>query len=458
MPEPVRPVQDVDVVIVGAGVAGLAAAQHLTRAGLTATVLESARNVGGRMSTEKVDGFRLDRAGRLLSTAYPELLRTPGLNTLALRPFSPGVLLHSDGRHHRASPPAAPRSARGALTAARALASAPRLPRPRPQSGTHRPGPLGGPLDQTRLTTALGRLAATPSARLLARPDLPATQALAARGLPPRTVDGFLRPLLAALLCDPELRTSSRCADLALHSFATGRLCLPEGGADTLPELLAASLPPGTVHTGVQVGTVSTTSVTTRDHGELTCRAVLLATGARAAAELLPGLHVPDFHQVTVVHHATDEPPLTEPALLLDADRSGPVAHTAVISEVDATRAPAGRALISSTVLGTPPAPAYLDAAVRAQLARLYGTSTARWELLAVHHDPEAVPAMPPPHDLRRPVRLLAGLYVCGDHRDTSTVQGALHSARRAAHAVLMDLGARPAAQEEPVEAEAEAA
>jgi phytoene dehydrogenase-like protein len=98
----------VDVVIVGAGAAGLAAAQHLTRAGLTTKVLEAAPTVGGRMTTEKVDGFRLDRIGRLLSTSYPELHRTPGLNTLALRPFSPGVLLHSDGRHHRAAAPVSP--------------------------------------------------------------------------------------------------------------------------------------------------------------------------------------------------------------------------------------------------------------------------------------------------------------------------------------------------------------
>ncbi|MFF4354492.1 NAD(P)/FAD-dependent oxidoreductase [Streptomyces sp. NPDC001530] len=441
--------EDVDVVIVGAGVAGLAAARHLTRAGLTTTVLEAAPNVGGRMSTEKVDGFRLDRLGRLLSTSYPELRRTPGLNSLTLRTFSPGVLLHSDGHHHRA---AAPRSARGALTTARALASAPRLPLPRPQRGATRPGPLGGPLDQSRLATALARLATTPPDQLLARPDRTAAQALTTQGLPARTVNGFLRPLLAALLCDPALQTSSRCADLALHSFASGRLCLPEGGADTLPELLAAGLPPGTVRTGVQVTAVSTTTVTTKDHGELTCRAILLATGARAAARLLPGLHVPAFHPVTVLHHTTDEPPLTDPALLLDADRSGPVAHTAVISQVDPTRAPAGRALISSTVLGTPPAAAHLDATVRAQLARLYGTSTTRWELLAVHHDPEAVPAMPPPHDLRRPVRLLSGLYVCGDHRDTSTVQGALHSARRATHALLTDLGALPTTLEEPLE------
>ncbi len=300
--------------------------------------------------------------------------------------------------------------------------------------------PLGGPVDQARLGSALTRLAGTPVERLLSRPELPAGQALAARGVPARTVDGFLRPLLAALLCDPELTTSSRCADLALRAFAGGGLCLPEGGAEMLPEVLAAALPPGTVHTGVRVTAVSTTSVTTAEHGEIHCRAVLVATDARAAAELLPGLRVPDFHQVTVVHHTTDDPPATGAALLLDSDRGGPVAHTAIVSEVDPSRAPAGRALVSSTVLGPPPP--NVDTAVRMHLSRLYGTPTTRWETLAVHHTATAVPVMRPPHDLRRPVRLLAGLYVCGDHRDTSTVQGALHSGHRASAAILADFGA----------------
>ncbi|MFE1443164.1 NAD(P)/FAD-dependent oxidoreductase [Streptomyces sp. NPDC058739] len=427
-----QPAFQADVVVVGAGVAGLSAAQRLTSAGVSTAVLEAAPCPGGRMSTEKVDGFRLDRIGQLLSTAYPELALTPGLGALVLRRFDPGVLLHGDGRRHRVGPPVQRGSARGALHAVRAFASA-----PRPQQ----PGnPVGTAVDQARLGAALSRLAAVPVERLLARPEAPAGLALAARGLPARTVDGFLRPLLAALLCDPELSTSSRCADLALRAFASGRLCVPEGGAEVLPELLARTLPPGTVHTGVRVTSVSTTSVTTAEHGEFRCRAVLLATDARTAAELLPGLRVPDFHPVTVLHHTTDLPPRTGASLLLDADRGGPVSHTAVISEVDPTRAPAGRALISSTVLGTPPPD--VDTAVRTHLARLYGTSTSRWETLAVHHTPEAVPAMRPPHDLHRPVRLLAGLYVCGDHRDTSSVQGALHSGHRASTAILTDLGA----------------
>ncbi|MFI1003431.1 NAD(P)/FAD-dependent oxidoreductase [Streptomyces galbus] len=440
-----QPAYQADVVVVGAGVAGLSAAHRLISAGVTTAVLEAAPCVGGRMSTEKVDGFRLDRIGQLLSTAYPELALAPALAALALRSFAPGVLVHSDGRHHRAGAQPGAGGARGALHAVRALASAPRpsgLPRPGPASAPKaRPGaPLGTAVDQARLAGALTRLATTPVERLLRRPELPAGRALAARGLPAGTIDGFLRPLLAALLCDPELSTSSRCADLALRAFAAGRLCVPEGGADVLPELLARSLPPGTVHTGVRVTSVATDTVTTAEHGEFRCRAVLVATDGVTAAELLPGLRVPDFHPVTVVHHTTDAPPATGGSLLLDADRGGPVAHTAVVSEVDPSRAPAGRALVSSTVLGPPPAD--VDTAVRIHLARLYGVPTARWETLAVHHTPRAVPAMRPPHDLRRPVRLLAGLYVCGDHRDTSTVQGALHSAHRAARAILADLGA----------------
>ncbi|MET7651338.1 NAD(P)/FAD-dependent oxidoreductase [Streptomyces sp. NPDC005486] len=470
-----EPAYQADVVVVGAGVAGLSAAHRLASAGVTTAVLEAAPWVGGRMSTEKVDGFRLDRIGQLLSTAYPELDRTPGLDALVLRPFAPGVLLHSDGRHHRAGAQTGAGSARGALHAVRALASAPRpgvLPRPRAGGSLStqvRPtapprsragAPLGSAVDQARLGAALTRIAVTPADRLMRRPELPAARALAARGLPARTIDGFLRPLLAALLCDPDLTTSSRCADLALRAFAAGRLSLPEGGAEVLPELLARTLPPGTVHTGVRVTSVSTTSVTTAEHGEFRCRAVLVATDARTAAELLPGLRVPDFHPVTVVHHTTDEPPATGASLLLDADRGGPVAHTSVVSRVDPSRAPAGRALISSTVLGTPPPG--VDTAVRMHLSRLYGTSTARWETLAVHHTSEAVPAMRAPHDLRRPVRLLAGLYVCGDHRDTSTVQGALHSAHRAAAAIVSDLRAAgslhgaeplPTARQEPAAA-----
>ncbi|PSJ28197.1 oxidoreductase [Streptosporangium nondiastaticum] len=436
---------DADVVIVGAGLAGLSAAHRLTAAGVSVIVLEAAPRVGGRMTTDRADGFLLDRTAQLLNTSFPELLRTPGLDALVLRPFTPGVLVHADGRNQRTGEP---RSTKRAFPTARAFATAARASR------AGRATRAGG-LDQARLGTALGRLAALPAHRVLARPDRPTAETLAGRGLPARTVEGFLRPLLASLLCDPDLTTSSRCADLVLRGYARGRLCLPAGGADTVPALLAALLPPGTVRTGVHAKATCTTSVSTAGHGELRCRSVVVATGARAAAELIPGLRMPGFHPVTVLHHTAPEPPLREASLIIAGGRRGPVAHTMVASEVDPSRAPEGRPLITSTVLGAAASlpTAELDRAARAQLARVYGAPTGDWQLLAAHHDPEAVPAMPAPHDVRRPVRLLSGLYVCGDHRDTSTVQGALFSGRRAALAVLRDLGIRAPLDSEELQA-----
>ncbi|MFX4294071.1 NAD(P)/FAD-dependent oxidoreductase [Streptomyces bohaiensis] len=420
MPSSRKHRSETDVVVIGASPAGLAAAHHLTGAGLSVTVLEAAERPGGRLTTTRRDGFLLDRTSWLPVPGTPELRRLPG--PLPVRRLTGGVVLHGTDRAHR-------------------IGAAVGHPGPRRQRT------LTGTFDQTWLRANLGRLGTLSESRLHARPELTAHAALASRPIPSRISEGSLRPLLTALLGDPDLGASRRLSDLTLRAFARSGLGITAGGAEALPRLLLDALPPGTVRTGARAVSVATTAVTTEDGSTVACRAVVLATGAREAARLVPGIRVPDHHPVTVLHHATASPLDAGPELLVDTARRGPVTHTLAASVADPSRAPEGRTLVTSVVLGADAGePAdVLDKAARPQLSALHGTSTHDWELLAAHHDAEAIPALPPPFAPQRRVRLLDGMYVCGDHRATPGITGELSSARRAAEAVLWDAGVRPA-------------
>lgn len=282
---------------------------------------------------------------------------------------------------------------------------------------------------------------------LLHRHDVPAARHWRARGLSDRTVERLLRPFFAGLTLDPDATTSGRFVDLMVRMFVRGEAAVPAAGMYVLPRDLAARLPQGTVRLGTAARRVAADRVET-DEGTLLARAVVVATDARAAAALLPGLREPAWHGVTTWYHATDAGALAETGarLLVDGDDS-PVDNSVVISAAAPGYAPAGRALVATSAAHREGAPhgEAAEPAVRRRLADLHRVSTRDWDLVATYDIPYALPAMTAPHPFVRPP--LAGeVYVCGDHRDTSSIQGALYSGRRVARAVAagLGLGGRP--------------
>jgi phytoene dehydrogenase-like protein len=416
-----------DVVVVGAGLAGLACARALTDQGLDVEVLEAGDAVGGRVRTDHVDGFTLDRGFQVLNTAYPALAGVVDLEALDLRPFDASVGVLVDGRRVVLGNP---------LQDLRTLGPTVRVP-----VG----GPVGGLPGKAALAAYAGLCLALPARALRRRLDVSAAEAWRRARVPRDVVDTLLRPFLSGVLLETDMSSSRRFTDLMFKMFARGASTVPAGGMQRLPEQIAGHLPSGCVRLGSPVRAVTPTRADT-DDGPAPARAVVVATDGWAADSLLGGaLGAPAPRGVTTVYHATSAFPEATGMLLLEPGAS-PVANSIAISVAAPEYAPAGQVLVSTSVVHGSSDPASLDVdgpEVRAALARLHRTDTSSWRHVATYHLPRALPGMPAPHPMRRPVRVGAGggrVYVAGDHRDTSSIQGALVSGRRCAEAVLADL------------------
>lgn len=404
-----------DVLVVGAGMAGLACAADLTAAGRSVQVLEASDTVGGRMRTDRAEGFLIDHGFQVFNTSYPQVRRRLDLAALRLCPFTPGALV---------------RTGQGEL-----LRFADPTRRPRECADL-----LSGRLLTARDLLALGVLSArdmlAPAGLVKGAGESTTLTALAGAGLSPELVERFFRPFLSGIFLEDTLETSSRFFHLVWRSMLRGTLCLPRDGIGAVPAQLAAGLPAGTVRLETPVAALTDEGVLLDDGGELAARAVVVATGPEVAAHLLPGLEVPVTRTVTTHYHAAPRPPLREPTLLVDERRR--FLNTCVLSEVASSYAPDGRALVATSVLGGD-APEQ-DLVLRGHLAEAYGTDTGGWEHVAARTVPGALPAMPPRWPLTRTTRVGVRRFVCGDHRATGSVQGALASGARAARELLAAL------------------
>jgi hypothetical protein len=399
-----------DVAIVGAGLAGLTCALELHRAGVSAAVYEASDGVGGRVRTDEVDGFRLDRGFQVLLTAYPEVRRAIDLDALRLRPFYPGARLRMGGRFHRLADPF-----RRPLDGVRSLLN-----------------PVGTPLDKLRVARVRARVRRGSVQDLFERPERATIEALRGDGFSDRMVDGFFRPFLGGIYLEPELRTTSRMYEFVMRMMSSDDIAVPAAGMGAIPAWLAARLPPGTVRLNSPVEQLD----------ELGVRIVVVATEGPAAARLLGGaVDDPGSRPAVCVYFAAPAAPIDGPLLTLDGEGRGPAINVTAMSEIAPEYSPPGRALVSAAVVGDAARldDAELMPAVRRQMHEWFGAQTDGWEHLRTYRIEHALPAAPqrslePP---RRPVRLAPDRFVCGDHRDNASIDGAMASGRRNAGGVL---------------------
>ncbi len=416
--------QQSKIVIVGAGLAGLACARVLAAAGRQFTILEASNAVGGRVRTDEVDGFLLDRGFQVFLPAYPEARRVLDYDGLDLRQIYRGADVFVKDRFHRMADPLA-----HPLTAMKNF---------RDEIVTLR----------DKWTTLLLRKEVfglrEPPRDLV---DVESEDYLRDFGFSEVMIDKFFRPFFGGVFLEKDLRTSARMLLFLFAMFDRGGSTLPARGMQSIPDQLAVALPPGSLRLNAPVSGVRAGEVTLGSGEVLHADHVIVALSEEVAHRLLPQTGTPapllPSRSTTCMYFTTDELPPGDPILYLDGDGRGPVNSIAVLSRISPHYAPPGQHLISASILGAPSS-TELEQVVREQMRSWFGEAVvAKWRHLRTY---QIRHAQPEARQLRLGEGPLAamiepGLYRCGDWCEDVSINGALLSGRRAGAAVMKALG-----------------
>ena len=411
-----------DVLVVGAGVSGLVAAVELERRGFSVQVLEASDDVGGRVRTDEVDGFQLDRGFQVLLTAYPEARRCLDFKALNLCEFEPGAMVYYRGRFYTISDP---------------------MQRPR-KAVPSAFAPIGTVQDKLLTAKLRGELLDAEIDEVLSAPEVPTFAALRDYRFSDKIVERFFRPFLGGIFLDPELATSSRMFKFVYRMFAQGTAAIPNGGMQAIPKQLASHLSEGDIRFRAPVQHVWEGGVRLESGEELFAGAVVVACDPVHAARLLPEAGIRTaMRGVRCLYFAAADPPVGNPYLVLNGEGEGPINNLCVPSVIAPGYAPRGYHLVSVTVLHAPLSEDHLIRDVREQLLHWFGEQANGWEYLRSYHIEHALLDQSMEHGgvAMSGVKERPGLYYCGDHCGTASLNSAMLAGRRAAEAVCGELG-----------------
>ncbi len=410
------------VIIVGAGISGLICALHCQKAGFETLLLEQNTELGGRVGTDYIDGFNLDRGFQVLLTAYPMAKKYLDYKALDLCYYPSGAYLcHANNKNLLENPLEDPQALFSTLNTV----------------GTSQIWPF------LKLITPL--ILNAPQ-RCLTKPESSSLAFLKRLGFSKPFIDAFFKPFFGGVLLDPNLESSSRLFTYYLSFFMKGKVAIPKAGMAEIPKQLASHLKGEQIKLNCKVLNVEAKEVELEGGKTLQADAVVLATNPTEAASILknPKAKPPhtknadgfrnDVKSVYTFYYALNEdsissPILDSPYLLLNSSSKGPLTHLHIQSNIATSYAPKSQKLISITSLKqTHQDPQTLEPAIRHQAQELLHIKPSALRLLKASFIKEALPTQ---RHIKDVPLAKDGIFLAGDWTQTGSLQGAMLSGER---------------------------
>ena len=409
-----------DVIIIGAGLAGLSAAVHLHRQGRKVLILEATDRAGGRIKTDLYDGFLLDRGFQVLLTAYPESKSLLNYADLNLKKMLPGAtVLYDDGQFEIADPFRRPSAALATLFA-----------------------PVGTIKDKINTLWLKNKLQKLTIEEIFQQPEQTTLKQLSDYGFSPKMIERFYAPFLSGIFLENDLSTSSRMFDFVMKMFSDGDVAVPALGMEEIPKQLVALLPQDSIQYHKKVTTIDGNKITTHDGTVFEAKQILLATTASALTKDFFPAQKMTAHKVTNVYFEATEAPTKKAVVILNASKNKKwVNNLTIMSNVSSAYAPKGKVLISVSYNGIPTQDdAALAENMKQELKEWYGEKVTSWKMLKTYRIEYALPTQ---ESVRNEIpaseiKISDSIFICSDNLLNGSINAALKTGRLAAEAMKL--------------------
>jgi phytoene dehydrogenase-like protein len=408
-----------DVIVIGAGLSGLIAALTLEEKGKKVKLLEATDRPGGRIKTDEVDGYLLDRGFQVLLTQYPETQRYLDYDHLRLRSFAPGaIILNKFGQQEITDPTRVPQAAFNTLFA--------------------KVGSLSDKLKILRLKRKLGSQTVD---QIFDQPEMSTLSVIQQYGFSESMLRNFFQPFMAGIFLENALTTSRREFDFVFKMFSEGDTAVPERGMEEIPKQLVERLQPDTLITNQRVESITEQTVNTSTGETYSAATILLATEPNDILQKVTENKISDArHSTTNLYLIADKSPIPKPMLALNANPERLVNNILVMNEVSPAYAPEGKYLISISINGLSSASdEELTENIKSELKPCFGDQTDQWQHLRTYRIDYALPNQDSvSHNLTADqCKVREGLYITGDYLLNGSINAAMRAGRQAAEIIV---------------------